>query len=202
MLSPTCFKHRLHQRTVDLLSPTPAALTVGRNAAAPAALPPGVLPRSPGGKHLLLSDEETREFREAFDLFDLDGGGSIDQKGARPVMRSLGANPTNEEIEMMIQEVDEDGGGEIEFKFCQLMARASSRSATARSSSRRPSAALTRLTPASSARRTCARSWRIWRRSQGSTEVDEIVELAAEATGEGKVSWKIFLALMHPNNDA
>merc|ERR1711959_385105 len=39
------------------------------------------------------------------------------------VMRSLGRNPTREELEAMISEVDEDGSGEIEFpEFLKLMA--------------------------------------------------------------------------------
>ena len=185
----------------DLLSPAaPAALTVGETPLAPAALPPGVLPRSPGGKHLLLSDEERREFREAFDLFDLDGGGSIDQKELGTVMRSLGANPTNEEIEMMIQEVDEDGGGEIEFdEFCQLMARklqVSDCEVELKEAFRcfdTTDTGFIRKADMCSIVENLAPQL-------GSTEVDEIVELAAEATGEGKVSWKIFLALMHPSS--
>ena len=69
-----------------------------------------------------LTDEQIEEFREAFNLFDLDGGGSIDAKELGTVMRSLGQNPPDEELQAMIDEVDEDGGGEIEFdEFCTLM---------------------------------------------------------------------------------
>ena len=40
------------------------------------------------------------------------------------VMKSLGKNPTQEELLAMIDEVDEDGSGEIEFpEFLQLMAK-------------------------------------------------------------------------------
>ena len=69
-----------------------------------------------------LTDEQIQEFREAFNLFDLDGGGSIDESELGTVMRSLGQNPPPEELQEMIAAVDEDGGGEIEFdEFCTLM---------------------------------------------------------------------------------
>ena len=71
-----------------------------------------------------LSDEQRAEFKEAFDLFDLDGGGDIDSTELGTVMRSLGANPSEEQIKKMIDDVDEDGSGSIDFpEFCQLMAR-------------------------------------------------------------------------------
>ena len=39
-------------------------------------------------------------------------------------MRSLGRNPTKEELDEMIAEVDDDGSGEIEFaEFLDLMKR-------------------------------------------------------------------------------
>jgi len=40
------------------------------------------------------------------------------------IMKSLGKNPTQEELAVMISEVDADGSGEIEFpEFLQLMAK-------------------------------------------------------------------------------
>ena len=71
-----------------------------------------------------LSEEQTEEFREAFGLFDLDGGGDIDASELGTVMRSLGANPSDEEIKAIINEVDDNGSGSIDFpEFCALMAR-------------------------------------------------------------------------------
>ena len=69
-----------------------------------------------------LTEEQVAEFREAFNLFDLDGGGDIDARELGTVMRSLGQNPSDEELAAMIAEVDEDGSGNIEFEeFCTLM---------------------------------------------------------------------------------
>ena len=70
----------------------------------------------------VLTEEQIEEFREAFNLFDLDGGGDIDSKELGTVMRSLGQNPSDEELREMISEVDDDGSGSIEFEeFCALM---------------------------------------------------------------------------------
>ena len=49
------------------------------------------------------------EFREAFSLFDKDGDGTISSKELGTVMRSLGQNPTEVELQDMINEVDADG---------------------------------------------------------------------------------------------
>ena len=49
------------------------------------------------------------EFKEAFSLFDAKGNGSISDQDLGVIMRSLGQNPTEKEIEEMIKEVDVDG---------------------------------------------------------------------------------------------
>lgn len=53
------------------------------------------------------------EFKEAFSLFDKDGDGTITTKELGTVMRSLGQNPTEAELQDMINEVDADGENSI-----------------------------------------------------------------------------------------
>ena len=71
-----------------------------------------------------LTDEQVIEFREAFQAFDKDGNGSITTKELGTVMRSLGQNLSESEIKEMIDIVDEDKNGTIDFQeFLHLMAR-------------------------------------------------------------------------------
>ena len=53
------------------------------------------------------------EFKEAFSLFDKDGDGTITTKELGTVMRSLGQNPTEAELQDMINEVDADGKSQL-----------------------------------------------------------------------------------------
>jgi len=71
-----------------------------------------------------LTEEQIAEFKEAFSLFDKDGDGTITTKELGTVMRSLGQNPTEAELQDMINEVDADGNGTIDFpEFLTMMAR-------------------------------------------------------------------------------
>lgn len=69
-----------------------------------------------------LSTARIAEFKEAFALLDEDGSGTISSEELYMMMKQLGQNPTEEEMDAMIAEVDDDGSGEIEFpEFLKLM---------------------------------------------------------------------------------
>merc|ERR1711988_741508 len=55
-----------------------------------------------------LTDDQIQEIREAFDLFDTDGSGTLDAK--------------KDEIRRMINDIDKDGSGTIDFnEFLNMM---------------------------------------------------------------------------------
>jgi len=69
-----------------------------------------------------LTADELASFQEAFTVFDKNQDGTITTKELSTVMRSLGQNPTDAEVQDMINEVDVDGSGAIEFpEFCVMM---------------------------------------------------------------------------------
>ncbi|OMH80684.1 Calmodulin [Zancudomyces culisetae] len=71
-----------------------------------------------------LTEEQIAEFKEAFQLFDKDSDGSITTAELGVVMRSLNQSPTEAELQDMINEIDADGNGRIDFpEFLTLMAR-------------------------------------------------------------------------------
>merc|ERR1711934_1214037 len=72
-----------------------------------------------------LTEEQIAEFKEAFSLFDKDGDGTITTKELGIVMGSLGQNPSEAELQDMVNEVDADGSGTIDFRpeFLNLMAK-------------------------------------------------------------------------------
>ena len=55
-------------------------------------------------------------FREAFDLFDRDGGGNISTAEFLRCWRSFGFQASVEEVEAMLVAADIDGSGEMDFK--------------------------------------------------------------------------------------
>ena len=65
-----------------------------------------------------------QEFKEAFDIFDVDGGGTITAEELGEVMKSLGQKPTRAQLEAMVREIDADGDGAIDFpEFLTMMLR-------------------------------------------------------------------------------
>ncbi|KAI3872323.1 hypothetical protein MKX03_019590 [Papaver bracteatum] len=70
------------------------------------------------------TEYQISDYKEAFTLFDEDGDGYIIAKELSTAMRYMGKNPTEAEIQDMINEVDADKNGAINFtEFLDLMAR-------------------------------------------------------------------------------
>ena len=71
-----------------------------------------------------LTEEQISEYKEAFSLFDKDGDGTITTKELGTIMAALHYNPTEAELQDMINEVDSDGNGTIDFpEFLTMMAK-------------------------------------------------------------------------------
>merc|ERR1719150_1849804 len=68
-----------------------------------------------------LRPDELEAFKEAFDMFDRNMDGTISTKELHAAMRRGGQNPTESEVQDMINTVDVDGSGFLEFPECCLM---------------------------------------------------------------------------------
>ncbi|KAK7201740.1 centrin [Novymonas esmeraldas] len=68
-------------------------------------------PTSASNANTDLSKDQLEEIREAFDLFDTDGSGTIDVRELRIAMRALGFEPRKEELQQLIHNVTGGGGG-------------------------------------------------------------------------------------------
>ncbi|KAK2080813.1 hypothetical protein QBZ16_000667 [Prototheca wickerhamii] len=68
------------------------------------------------GPRVGLTEEQRQEIREAFDLFDTDGSGTIDVRELKVAMRALGFQPKKEEIKKLVADFDKDGSGMIDYE--------------------------------------------------------------------------------------
>merc|ERR1712100_442931 len=72
-------------------------------------------------KQTQLTEDQKKEIKEAFELFDTDGSGSIAEKELKVAMKALGFEPKKGEIENLIHSVDDDGDGEMDYDDFERM---------------------------------------------------------------------------------
>ncbi|XP_002737577.1 uncharacterized protein LOC100369336 [Saccoglossus kowalevskii] len=63
-----------------------------------------------------------QEIYEAFRAMDIDGSGTISAEELREVVKRLGEDLTEDDIQEMVELVDENGDGEIDYgEFVKIM---------------------------------------------------------------------------------
>jgi putative addiction module killer protein len=68
--------------------------------------------------------EAMKLWEQTFKMFDRDGGGDVDLRELGLMFRQLGQTPTERQMLLLIEEVDADGSGTVDFEeFCCLMLR-------------------------------------------------------------------------------
>ena len=71
-----------------------------------------------------IPQDRRKEYQEAFEMFDVNKDGAISKKELEHILRSLNEDPDEEEIQQLLDEVDVDGNGEIDFEeFVALMGK-------------------------------------------------------------------------------
>ena len=66
-------------------------------------------------------EDTDEELRRAFQVFDRDSSGTISTEELRDVLRSIGENLTDSELDEMMRQVDVDGNGTIDCKYYSCM---------------------------------------------------------------------------------
>lgn len=73
----------------------------------------------------LRMDERQRDpdedLRDAFNMFDSDRSGYIDRNEVRSLMKKLAQTLSDEEVDLIMEECDTDGDGEISFEEFKTM---------------------------------------------------------------------------------
>jgi len=75
-------------------------------------------------KFIIEEDAEAlqKELREAFRLYDKEGNGFITTKVLRDILRELDNQLSEEDLDGMIEEIDSDGSGTVDFdEFMEMM---------------------------------------------------------------------------------
>ena len=142
-----------------------------------------------------LSEEEIEEIREAFNLFDTDGSGTIDPKELKAAMQSLGFEAKNQTIYQMIGDIDKDNDGSIDFEeFLDMMTAKMSDKDT-----REDIAKVFRLFDDDTSGSITLRNLRRVAKELGETMTDEELQEMidrADSNGDGAVSMDDFYNIM------
>jgi calmodulin len=71
-----------------------------------------------------LETDEIKVLKICFNLFDTKKQEFLGADDLDDILRAMGFRPSKEELQEILEEIDEDGSGEIEFgEFCQLCAK-------------------------------------------------------------------------------
>ena len=73
-------------------------------------------------KKLDIPEDKIAEYKEAFDMFDKDGSGTISVIEIVKIMKNFGYPIKKAEAQQMIADIDDNGDGELDFEeFVTLM---------------------------------------------------------------------------------
>nr|ACO14751.1 Troponin C, isoform 1 [Caligus clemensi] len=71
-----------------------------------------------------LETDEIKVLKICFNMFDVKDQAFLSADDLDDILRGMGFRPSKEELKEILEEIDEDGSGEIEFEeFCQLCAK-------------------------------------------------------------------------------
>ena len=71
-----------------------------------------------------LEKDEIKVLKICFGMFDVKHQDFLSADDLDDILRAMGFRPSKEELKEILEEIDEDGSGEIEFEeFCQLCAK-------------------------------------------------------------------------------
>ncbi|CAH1781676.1 unnamed protein product [Owenia fusiformis] len=73
-------------------------------------------------KKVTFTESQIKDYKSTFNLFDSDNSGTIDLMELGDLLRGIGQNPSNKEVEELIKKHDVNQNGRMEFdEFLELM---------------------------------------------------------------------------------
>merc|ERR1712118_413074 len=149
-------------------------------------------------KQTELTAEQKVEIKEAFELFDTDGSGSIATGELKVAMKALGFEPKEGEIEKMIHSVDDDGDGEMDYDDFERMME---RKILDKDQKDDLMKAFKLIDDDSTGKISLANLKRVAKELGETTTEEDLLEVIAESDkdGDGELSVEEFLAVMKKN---
>ncbi|CAH1788765.1 unnamed protein product [Owenia fusiformis] len=146
-----------------------------------------------------MSEGEIAGYREVFNMFDLDGSGSISSGELKVALEEMGFVPSDEEVQVLLRQIDADGSGQVEWEEFLAMFQAKPKKQHTEASLRK---AFRKLDKDKSGD-ICRNEVRQFLRESGigedilpDGEIDAMIA-EVDTSGDGKISFEEFLRMMN-----
>ncbi|CAH1788766.1 unnamed protein product [Owenia fusiformis] len=146
-----------------------------------------------------MSEQEIAGYKEVFDMFDLDGSGSISSGELKVALEEMGHMPTDEEVQALLKQIDADGSDKVEWGEFLAMFQAKPKKQHTEANLRKAFREIDK----DKSGKICSNEVKQFLRKSGigediipDGEIDAIIA-EVDTSGDGKISFEEFLRMMN-----